>query len=75
MIEAKPRQNAQREFALPLPDLAQRLIEAIQANREAINAEAEVFVGRISFHVDLDVNVSMKRVTTRVRPHKEPCPE
>jgi hypothetical protein len=54
-------------------DLTSRLVAALEQSRERINTEAEVFVGRLSFHVDLDLNVSMRNVQVRVHPCREPC--
>lgn len=55
--------------------LAEQLKQAIDDYRDQINAEAKPFVGRLAFHVDLDSNVTMRRVQVRVRPCREPCPE
>jgi hypothetical protein len=58
-----------------MTDLADALIRAIEQQRDQLNTEAALFVGRLPFHVDVDANVAMRRVQVRVRPCREPCPE
>jgi hypothetical protein len=49
-------------------DLVALLICALEQRRDELDAQSAPFVGRVSFHVDLDVNVTMRRVKVRVRP-------
>jgi hypothetical protein len=51
------------------------VIQALEVQRQLLEAEAEPFVGRLPFHVDVDANVAMRRVQVRVRPCREPCPD
>jgi hypothetical protein len=56
-------------------DLADQLLQAIEEQRAELEAQAEPFIGRVSFHVDLDANLTMRRIQVSVRPCREPCPE
>lgn len=55
--------------------LVDELVRAIEEQRAELDAQAEPFIGRVILHVDLDSNVTMRRIQVRVRPCREPCPE
>lgn len=56
-------------------DLATLLIRAIEEHRGEIHAQSMPFVGRVTFRVDLDCNVTMEHVQMSVQPCREPRPE
>lgn len=47
-------------------DLAELLAAAVLRRRDEINAETAPFVGRIPFHVNIDVNLRMRRIVISV---------
>ena len=49
------------------------LIRALADQRDVLDTEAEPFVGRITIHVDLDLNVVVRSVRVRAKACKEPC--
>lgn len=55
--------------------LVDDLVRAIEEQRAELESQAEPFIGRVILHVDLDSNVTMRRIQVRVRPCREPCPE
>jgi hypothetical protein len=54
-------------------DLPEMLKCAIDAQADEIRAAGQPYAGRISFHVDADCNVTMHRITVRVRPVDADC--
>lgn len=53
-------------------DLAALLIHAIEQQRDQLEQDAEPFIGRIPFHVNIDVNLAMKRIVPSVEPCRDP---